>query len=184
MEFKKIAGNEFSRLLPPDQLSLLPLDLKIAANPEECAALARRFGLLDLARLSARLWIAEGAEPGHLLVKGSIEAQVTQACVVTLAPVETRVDELFEAAFADPAQVEAAATLPEELPEEGNDLPEPLAPEGLDLGELAAQQLAVAIDPYPRAPDADAVLQALTAAREEGTERSPFDVLRDLRGKD
>ena len=32
--------------------------------------------------------------------------------------------------------------------------PEPVGPQGIDLGEAVAQQLAIALDPYPRAPGA------------------------------
>jgi hypothetical protein len=58
--------------------------------------------------------------------------------------------------------------------------PEPVGPRGIDLGEAVAQQLALALDPYPRAPGA-ALPEDLRA--ETGAE-SPFAVLERLkRGK-
>jgi hypothetical protein len=59
------------------------------------------------------------------------------------------------------------------------DVPEPLGEDGLDLGEVAAEEMAVALDPYPRAPDADAVL-AEVAARAAEEDRGPFAVLAPL----
>ncbi len=41
-----------------------------------------------------------------------------------------------------------------ELDVEGAEAPEPVPDGWIDLGELAAEQLGLAIDPYPRKPDA------------------------------
>jgi uncharacterized metal-binding protein YceD (DUF177 family) len=41
-----------------------------------------------------------------------------------------------------------------ELDAEAADAPEPVTSGWIDLGELAAEQLGLAIDPYPRKPDA------------------------------
>jgi len=184
MKFARIEGNEFSRLLTAEQLALLPLDAEISADAEERAALARRLGLLELASLSARLTLSAGRERGELRVAGFLEARATQSCVVTLAPVETRLQEAFEAFFAEPSGAEAPGEAAEAPFDEDREPPEALPPEGLDLGELAAQQLAVALDPYPRAADADAVLQEITAAQDDGNRQSPFDILRGLQEKD
>ena len=181
MEFRSVDGNEFSRLLPPEQLSLLPQELEISAEGDERRALAQRFDLLDLASLSAVLTLRPGPGRGAVLVQGRLEARVTQACVVTLAPVESRVSERFEAAFSAEPIDESEE---EELLDGEGELPEPLPPEGLDLGELVAQQLAIALDPYPRAGDADSALQEIVGREEELHRRSPFEVLRSMKARD
>ena len=72
--------------------------------------------------------------------------------MVTLDPVPARIDERFEVDFLEGIQP-AVADL--ELDAEAAEAPEP-APDGwIDLGELAAEQLGLALDPYPRRPDAE-----------------------------
>jgi hypothetical protein len=74
-----------------------------------------------------------------------------EACVTSLEPVSGLVSEEVALAFSvarrpgqEPRQVD--------VPAEGEDSPEAIGPEGLDLGETVAQLLAMALDPYPRAP--------------------------------
>lgn len=184
MKFARIEGNEFSRLLTAEQLALLPLDTEISADAEERAALARRFGLLELGSLSVRLTLSAGRQRGELRVAGFLEARATQACVVTLAPVAARLREAFETFYVEASGADVLDEAAEASFDEDREPPEALPPEGLDLGELAAQQLAVALDPYPRAADADSVLQEITAAQDDGARQSPFDILRGLREKD
>jgi hypothetical protein len=61
------------------------------------------------------------------------------------------------------------------------ELPEPLPSSGkLDLGEILAEELSLALDPYPRSPAADRLLAELEA-RDRGEAGSPFGVLASLR---
>ncbi|MFC7539628.1 DUF177 domain-containing protein [Siccirubricoccus deserti] len=79
--------------------------------------------------------------------RGRFTATVTQACIVTLEPVEQQMAESLAFRLLPPEQEEADG------PE---DLDEIACPDGVaDLGEAVAEQLALALDPYPRAPGAD-----------------------------
>ena len=81
-------------------------------------------------------------------------------------------------------EAEDCETEAQELSAEADqDPPEPLPPEGLDLGELVAQQLAVALDPYPRASGAEVAAAWAPAPQEEVERRSAFEVLRGMKGK-
>ena len=51
----------------------------------------------------------------------------------------------------------------------------------IDVGEAVAQTLALALDPYPRAPNADAALQA--AGITDEADLGPFAALKGLLGK-
>ena len=99
VKFRKIEGNEFSRLLSTEQLGLLPLSVEISADGQERAGLARRFALLDLAALTANLMVEAAGRQGAILVRGRLAALAVQACVVTLAPLEARLSEAFEMVF-------------------------------------------------------------------------------------
>ncbi|MBL6454484.1 DUF177 domain-containing protein [Belnapia sp. T6] len=137
---------EFQR---PLVLATLPpggRTLTLEASPDECAALARRFGILGLDSVTATLRVLP--EPGGtVLVEGRMAAKLTQACVVTLDPVAQEVDEPVAFRLLPPGQE----------PQDGPDDPDEIeAPEGTaDLGEVLAEQLALALDPYPRAPGAE-----------------------------
>jgi uncharacterized metal-binding protein YceD (DUF177 family) len=114
-------------------------------------------------------------------VKGRISAEVVQACVVTLDPVPARIDERFEVDFLEGVQ---PAVTDLELDAEAAEAPEP-APDGwIDLGELAAEQLGLAMDPYPRKPDAEvpAAWKAEPSDEPVAAERpNPFAVLEKLK---
>lgn len=77
-------------------------------------------------------------------------ATVVQPCVVTLAPVTTRIEEAVERRFrADLPEAAPGAEI--EMPED--DALEPL-PETLDLARVLAEALALAVPEYPRAEGA------------------------------
>ncbi len=78
--------------------------------------------------------------------------------VVSLEPVASRIEASFERLY-DPsaapsdADREIALISGEEAPEE--EAPEPLADGVLDLGEIVAEELALVLNPFPRAPGVD-----------------------------
>ncbi len=159
---------EFSRLIPRERLGGQVLIEEISATPQERTALARRFRLLGLGllRASAKIEPRDGANrkkgAGLLRLSGHLSAEVRQACVVTLEPVASRIEKDFILVYSleiEPAPALAPALAGAGAGEvvvdlEAEEPPEPLGGGGLDLGEAVAQQLAVALDPYPRAPGA------------------------------
>jgi uncharacterized metal-binding protein YceD (DUF177 family) len=194
------ADAAFSRPLAAAEIPEEGLDLRIAARPDECAALAAADGLAALTRLEAKLRVRhEGA--GRLRVQGELSADLRQTCVVTLEEFETTLVEPIDVAFAPEAASRPApessrrarrAAEPEET-ETGptrhfvgldEDEPDPLVDGRIDLGAIVAEFLALALDPYPRKPG---VSFATPQPEEETTQGvSPFarlgDALRKGRG--
>ncbi len=129
---------ELSRPLIVERIGAGGLVEDMVASPTERQALAERFGLVALPQLQARLDIAR--DSGHrVTVQGTLTGRVVQACVITLEPVESTLTEPIEALYAP----------------EGHDLGDEVFgfENGvIDLGELVAQTLALALDPYPRKP--------------------------------
>jgi uncharacterized metal-binding protein YceD (DUF177 family) len=170
---------EFSRVFRVDDLPPGGSTVTLTADASECAALARRFGLLALrgltvqARFSPRP-VARGVGRS-VRVEGRFEADVEQECVVTLEPVSSRVADGFALVFAD----QVAPAEPDLSPDLDAEEAEPLTEGGFDLGEAVAELLALAIDPYPRAPGAVFEVPAELAEPRE----SPFAVLRRLSSK-
>lgn len=171
---------EFSRILLIDRLGEGELVEEIAATADERTALADRFGLVGLDRLDAQLRIGRWGNEGLFRVTGRLRADVTQACVVSLEPVRSHLDETFSQVYTtgrfEPAGGEVV------VDPEDEDVPEPIGPRGLDLGEAVAQQLALALDPYPRAPEASLPEEATGEADETSAGKSPFAVLKSLKG--
>ncbi len=164
------AASEFSR---PVEVSRLPeggMEMVIAATPAECAALARRFSLLALDRLEAALrleWVA-----GRVLrLEATLSADVVQACVVTLEPVGSAIEDRFVLLYGPAAETGNV------MLREDEEVLEPIVDGRIDLGEAVAQQLSLAIDPFPRAPGATA-----QADPGEGI-TSPFAALANWREK-
>jgi uncharacterized metal-binding protein YceD (DUF177 family) len=106
-----------------------------------------------------------------------LRGAVVQACVATGEPVPETIEERFALRF-----------LPEGTPE-GDELE--LSPEecdtmffegsAIDLGEAAAETLALALDPFPRAPNADAILREAGVLRED--EVQPYSAFAALKDK-
>lgn len=165
--------SEFSRPVAVDRLPPGESLHEISATAEERAALARRFSLLALDRLEARVRLTRLAG-GLVRLEAELAADVVQECAVTLAPVNSRVAERFTLLYGA-AQDEAA-----EISLSGEaELVEPLEGGIIDIGEAVAQQLSLAIDPFPRAPGATEPAQGAEAAKPP----SPFAALAKWRQK-
>jgi len=172
------ATDDFSRILTPDRLSGSKVTESIEASPTERAAVARRLGILSVDRLVAQLTV-RGLGSDLLRVEGAWEAAVQQACVVTLEPVAQgltgEIVVSFETGGGPAGQGEVL------VDPEGVDPAEPLPAEGIDLGELVVQELAVALDPYPRKPGAE--VPAEYRPPEVETKEGPFAALKALKGE-
>lgn len=156
---------EFSRPLALGMIGPEGRTERLVAGPAERAALAGRFGILSVEALEAELALQPEAD-GAVRATGRLTAAVVQPCIVSFEPVAQVV-----------AEPVALRLLPMgREPEDGPDDIDEIPTEGdvADLGEAIAQQLALALDPYPRAPGA-----ALPAEVQE--DAGPFRSLAALR---
>jgi uncharacterized metal-binding protein YceD (DUF177 family) len=178
MKEPTIVTPEFSRPLAADSIGPQPLERRIEANPTERAGLASRFDLLGLDRLEAHLVLRR--DKGDVIrLEGRFTADVVQSCVLTLAPVPAHLEGDFETCYGATA-VEAAE---EEFDPLAADSPEPIPGGEIDLGEVVAQQLAVALDPYPKAPGATLAAASGAEARGQQSAPNPFAGLAALKKK-
>lgn len=172
---------EFSRPVRIDTLGGQPRSLGIGADEAERAALADRFGLAGIERLSAEAALTRSGE--RVVAEGSLSALVTQSCVATGEPVEETVDEEFRIEFRPSPQ---GGTADEEIELSEGEL-DVVFYDGaaVDLGEAVAETLSLSLDPYPRAPTAESALKEAGVKSEEEarTESSPFAALASLKEK-
>ena len=130
----------------------------IDADLAERTALANEHGLLSVEAWCAELLVAPWKRNG-VKVSGRVTAAITQACVVTLDPLEAHIDEAVDGLF-----------LPEDsklgrqgfgdageilIDADGPDSPETFSGDTVDVGALAEQFFGLAIDPYPRKQGAE-----------------------------
>jgi len=155
-----------------------PAPVHLIPDAGQCAAIVARLGLSALRKLSFEgEVIPEGRADWRL--EARLGATVVQPCVVTLAPVTTRIDtpvtRLYRSDMPD---------LPEgdeiEMPED--DTEEPL-PEVLDLAAVMEEALALALPLYPRVEGAElgeAIHAAPGVAPMRDEDAKPFAGLADL----
>ncbi|MGL4313623.1 MAG: YceD family protein [Sphingomonas sp.] len=169
---------EFSRPQRIDTIGTAPRSIAVEADEQERAALAMRFGLIGIEALSARfdLW----RDSAGIVARGEVTASVTQACIATGAPLPAAIDAPALIRFVPEDSLDGMADDEIELSEDDCDVVG-YSGSAVDLGEAAAETMALALDPYPRSPDADAVLRAAGVKSE--AEAGPFAALAALKAK-
>ena len=170
------AQNEFSRRIRIVDLGDETTEEIEATGPER-ALLARRLGLIALDKLSARVNLRRLPHDGSIRVSGTLSATVRQACVVTLEPVLSTVEQEFSQLF---GAAPVGRPVEEELIDlDAEDPPEPIVDGGVDIGEVVTEHLALALEPYPRREGARMRVGEWSG---EEARRSPFAVLESLKG--
>lgn len=164
---------EFSRPLALARIPPEGREEHLTATPAERAALALRFGIPAVNRFSAALQLKP--EPGGgIAITGRLSAEVVQDCVVTLEPVTQQVEEAVHLRILGPGETYS------DDPEEPDEVE---APGGVaELGEALAEQLSLALDPYPRAPGAVLPGEGSEPAAEPAP-KNPFAALAALKGR-
>jgi uncharacterized metal-binding protein YceD (DUF177 family) len=161
----------------------LPLDrirdgerIDLVADPQECAAIARRLDLIAIDRLEAHAVLARDGK--EVRATGRIKAALEQSCIATGEPVPARIDEPFDLIFLP----EPKGRSDDEV-ELGADEMDVVFHDGaaIELGSAVADTLALVLDPYPRGPNADAALKAAGVLSEE--QAGPFAALAKLKGE-
>ena len=170
---------EFSRPVRVDTLGEQPRTMRIAAEPGERAAVAARFGLIALDRLEADLTLSRKEE--EIAVHGTLEAAVAQACVASGAPVPATLAAPFDILFRRPPE---PGQPDEEIELSDSELDVIFYEHGeIDVGEAVAETLALSLDPYPRSPEAEAILRAAGVKPEGEEEKGPFAALAGLKDR-
>jgi len=170
-----MSKSEFARPQRVDTIGGEPRGVEIEADEAERAALAKRFELVGIDRLAGQFTIRRDA--AGILVDGRVEAALTQACSITGDPLPATVDEPVALRFvpdgeAGQDEVELGDQDIDVIPYDGG---------AIDLGEVAAETMALALDPFPRGPNAEAALREAGVLSEE--QAGPFGALAALKDK-
>ena len=184
---------ELSRKVSLVEVERRPRTVEVVASPVEREQLARRFGILGIEELTGELTVRTEAS-GWYVVTGPLRARVVQECVRSLQPLSRVVEVDVEVRLTTDSSLAPDDGLEVEI-SSGDEI-EFVAGEEVDVGELATQQLSMALDPYPRsedpaAPAVDGVTvvwgseaRETAAQTPEPVRNRPFANLRDLLAKD
>lgn len=141
-----------------DRFGPRPFDMRLESTAGERAEIARAFGCLSVDELGAKLILTRHGS--RLKLSGLLEAKLSQACIVSLEPVQSVIREPVAVTFAPPAPVRGgkgrAETMSEEVIQmDVEDPPELILDGTVDLGTTMLEFFALALDPYPRKPGAE-----------------------------
>ena len=142
----------FSHQIPAGDVPAEGRRYRIEADAEERRLLAEALAIPEIVSLTAELEVRP-VRGRAFSVRGRLSAAVVQTDVVTLDPVTQEVAEEIDVTLM-PAEGEAPRARRREV------LVDSAEPEGpdlyhngrIDLGTIAAEHLALGLDPYPRAP--------------------------------
>ena len=143
-----------------------------SAAAAERAALAERFGLVGIDELTADFTLKPTGR--GVRVTGVVRARAIQTCVVSLEPFAAEVEEEVDVRFAPPPSEPSKGRSAEEILHfDDEDEPDPIVEGKIDLGALAAEFLALGLDPYPRKPG----VEFEAPSEGEDLDDSPFAAL-------
>lgn len=160
---------------PPNELRVevdldaLPSEgrtFRLEADAAARAAIAKRLRVLSFEALTGDIHLV--ATPSEFAARGVLRAAVMRECVASLEPFTERIEDGFAVDFQRATEDAAAQTGAGDW-----DAPEIHAGPVFDIGELLVQQLSLAMDPFPRKPDAKSLAETYGAA----ATASPFAAL-------
>jgi uncharacterized metal-binding protein YceD (DUF177 family) len=159
-------------------------EISLAPTAEQRAELAHWAGISSFESLKGKVRL-EKLGGGYFGYEAEFAAELVQACVVTLEPVRAKIAGEFGRSFhvAEKARHTPAKKreiiVPSPAVIESDDEPEELSSSVLDIAGPVLEELALAIDPYPRKPG----VAFQPPADEDGKSENPFAVLKKLKTK-
>lgn len=185
--------HEFTFNVPAAKIGREPTTLSFAADSKALRLLAKRYAIESVESLEGEVTLHREGDGITIAVTGHFAADVTQACVVTLEPVPDHIAETFEGWFLDESQATSFTHARKkklevdigDMPLEDNeapigderDEPDMVRNGNVEVGELVAQYLSLALNPYPHCPQAK---ESGPLGEEEAKKPGPFAILKDL----
>ncbi|MEP3244876.1 MAG: DUF177 domain-containing protein [Sneathiella sp.] len=184
------AGAEFTRWINVERLGAKPVTINITASDKECKDIAKRLQIPTVHSLMMTGTLGRKENTGLIELKASVKASVDQSCVVSLAPVRQEIEEEFAICYTFKKDDILVEDLDYVVGLEEDDLPELIVDGQVDVVQAMSEQVALALDPYPRAEGEEELLMSEDAqgldAEAEDTDKQvhrPFADLKDLMKK-
>lgn len=187
--------SEWSYSIKADKITADVSVYEFRASEQESKDLARRLGLVSIDSVEASVKAKREDNKRTIRIEGTIIAHVVQNCVVSGDEIEQNIEDNFEAFYAEPNDVVLLSKVRHErqgnmegaeqpIMEERDD-PEAIVDGMIDLGELAAQYLSLAVNPYAHKEGYVLEEQHPDIANKEipQTRKNPFSTLKALKEK-
>jgi uncharacterized metal-binding protein YceD (DUF177 family) len=164
------------------------LNVKIEANAREREALRDLHELREVKSFRADLQIVPWKKDG-VRVRGEVHADIVQSCIVTLEPIDARVDAEIDTIFVPENSRLARLPLDENgelvISADGPDIPETFSGDRLDAGAIAEEFFELAINPYPRKEGVEDAPPVVVHYGDDDAEKpeNPFAALKDWKQK-
>jgi hypothetical protein len=143
----------FDHVLSPTEITAAGTRVVMTADEAARRTLADLADILDVETFRAELHVVPWSGKGFA-VSGRVAARVHQACVVSLEPVETVIDETVDLKLVPPEEMAKYEIAPDESGDLDLDaiagLPDPIEDGVIDLGAIAVEHFMLGLDPYPR----------------------------------
>ena len=173
----------FDTLIRASEQSGEQVDYSLKADKEDLIQLAERLGVPGVDDFSATLSVRHATDRTGIEISGRVMSSLHQTCVVSAKDVAETVDDTFTLLLLSESEVEALdadeAYLDADAPE--YDI---LEEDTVNLAEVAIQTLAVAMNPYPRAVNAEVdtgAAQGISIGADPIKKPNPFAVLEKLK---
>ena len=157
-----VTRNEFTHVIKLSEVGNHSRNIQLDADAEARIGLMARFDLAALDSLKAEISLTHDAE--GVVAMGRFTANLAQFCIASHDPVPAKIDEAVHIRFIPEPVVSGEVEL--ELEPDDCDT---MFHDGqtIDLGEAVAQSLGLALNPYPRSPEAEKMLKAAGVKSEE-----------------
>jgi uncharacterized metal-binding protein YceD (DUF177 family) len=174
-----VTANEFSHVVKLSEVGSHSRNIQLSADEAARAGLMARFDLAALDCLKAEISLAHDSK--GVVATGRFAADLAQYCIASHDPVPAQMDEAVHIRFIAEPIISGEV----ELELEADDC-DTMFHDGqtIDLGEAVAQSLGLALNPYPRSPEAEKMLKAAgVKSEEDGAPTGALAGLKDLLAK-
>lgn len=172
----------FRKLYDLGGLGRAGAELRVEAKGDDLAGIARWAEVQAVEAFAATVKLRR-LSASNFAYDATLAADIVQDCVVTLEPVKSHIERSVHRELhltAARHRKDTDFTLSEQADED--DLPEEIESLEYDLAAPLLEELALAIDPYPRAPGVEFAPPAEPQPPPERRE-SPFAVLKNLKNR-
>ena len=138
------------RLIAVSQVTDGPVEMVIDATKSERKKLAEVFELVEFKNLRASLHLVSPDAGVTIHLSGQVEAELVQSCVISLEPVTSRIEATLERIYSDQEKPDDSIDITIEL--DADEPFEPFSGDSINVWQAIVEQLALEIDPFPRAP--------------------------------
>ncbi|MBS0274540.1 MAG: hypothetical protein JSR55_09080 [Proteobacteria bacterium] len=168
------------RIYDLSDLSAAGAEIAIDATPDQCGRIAAWLDVQSVEKFLGVVMLKKLAM-NRYRYDAVLTCDLTQASVVTLDPLQTRIEERFSRELHVAYRSRHAPEPDEELTlaAADDDAPEEIESSRYDLASPLLEELSLALNPYPRAPEESFIAPEDPDAQPE----SPFAILKGLKGK-